>query len=149
MKIKEMNTSYLAWGSALVVILIVVFVFGKMQGRAENDSEEIDVLVNIKDEQGQTVSYDPNELLKRLNKGLTTRYYFDFSERCQPIKELYNLDAVRFMATIKAYKKKYQEDIATHMQACYTTCKTIGEYRGESYFDLIYAKRKALGGIVD
>lgn len=133
----------------LIVLIILVFVLGNYFGKKSKTVEhkEIDVQVNIKDENGNTVAYDPNDLITRLNKGLTTRYYFDFSERCNVIKELYNLDAARFMATIKAYKVKYNEDIQTHMRACYVDCNT-GTGGDDNYFDKIYQRIIALQDII-
>ncbi|CAA6828674.1 MAG: Unknown protein, partial [uncultured Aureispira sp.] len=49
--------------AALALVLMVVFVLGKQKGRDENEEQTIDVQVNIKDENGDTVSYDPNPLL--------------------------------------------------------------------------------------
>lgn len=126
MKIKKTDQKKILFGiGALVLVLMVVFVLGKLQGKSENEQREIDVKVNIKDDQGQTVVYDPNELLKRLNKGLTTTYFLNSSAnkgRCRAIEELYKLDAPRFMATVKAYQEKYGVSIVTHMKACYFTC---------------------------
>jgi len=130
---------------ALVLVLMVVFVFGKRKGREENEQREIDVQVDIKDENGQAVSYDPNPLLRRLNKGLTTRYYFDFSERCDPIKELKQLDSIRFMATVRAYKVKYGDELKTHMEACNVGCGDGGPI-GD--FDLIYNRINSLKDII-
>lgn len=141
------NNKPLFWGAGLILVLIIAFLVGKRFKKAAPENKEIDVQVNIQDENGQTVAYDPNGLLVRLNKGLTTRYYFDFSERCNPIKELYNLDAARFMATIKAYKTKYNEDITTHMKACYVDCNT-GTGNDANYFDLIYQRIAALRDII-
>lgn len=130
MKLNKEDKKKLGIGvSALVVILILVFVYGKMKGRDENEEREINVTVDIQDQNGQTITYDPNELLIRLNKGLTTTYFFNSTlntERCQPIEELYALDSVRFMATVKAYEEKYSVSIITHMNACYTTCSSHG-----------------------
>lgn len=149
MKLKKGDQKKLLYGAgALVLILMVVFVYGKMQGQQENEEREVDIKVRIKDENGQSISYDPNELITRLHKGLTTRYYFDFSERCEPAKELYNLDAPRFMAAIQAYKTKYNTPIEHHMDACYANCKTTNEYKGESYFDLIKQRHNALKDII-
>jgi hypothetical protein len=146
MKKADKQKLYIGLG-ALALVLMVVFVFGKMKGRDENEQREIDVKVNIKDENGQTVTYDPNPLLKRLNKGLITRYYFDFSERCDPIKELYALDSVRFMATVRAYKEKYGVPIKTHMLPCYVDCNT-GANSTENHFDLIYNRIDNLKDII-
>ncbi|WMX16559.1 hypothetical protein [Aureispira sp. CCB-E] len=133
---------------ALVLVLMVVFVLGKLQGRTEKEQREIDVQVDIKDENGQTVTYDPNPLLERLHKGLTTRYYFDFSERCDPIKELYSLDSVRFMAAVRAYKVKYGIDIQVHMKACNVDCNVNTGLQALSYFDLIYQRINNLKDII-
>ena len=147
MKKFTVSSKQLAIGGGVLLLLALVFVIGQYQGKVSKQEKEIDVKVNIKDENGQTVPYDPNPLLQRLNKGLTTRYYFDFSPRCNAIKELYALDAARFMATVRAYKVKYNEDIQTHMKACYVDCNT-GTGGGENYFDLIYQKIAALDNIV-
>jgi hypothetical protein len=135
-------------GAGLILVLVIAYLIGKRSKKGQTEQKAIDVQVNIKDENGQTISYDPNPLLIRLNKGLTTRYYFDFSERCNPIKELYNLDAPRFMAAVKAYKTKYNEDIITHMKACYVDCNT-GTGNGANYFDLIYQRIAALRDIIN
>lgn len=130
MKLNKENQKKIAIGvGALVIVLIVVFAFGKVKGRNENEEREIDVTVNLTDKNGQTVSYDPNPLLIRLNKGLTTTYYFNSTlntERCQPIEELYALDSLRFMAAVKGYEEKHGVSIVTHMNACYTTCSSHG-----------------------
>jgi hypothetical protein len=149
MEIKKEDHKKIMLGiGALALILMVVFVFGKMKGRDENEERAIDVQVNIKDENGETVSYDPNPLLVRLNKGLITRYYFDFSERCDPIKELYSLDSVRFMATVRAYKVKYNIDIQTHMKACNVDCNINTGINALSHFDLIYKRIDNLKDII-
>jgi hypothetical protein len=149
MEIKKEDHKKIMLGiGALALILMVVFVFGKMKGREENEQQEIDIQVNIKDENGDTVSYDPNPLLRRLNKGLITRYYFDFSERCDPIKELYSLDSVRFMATVRAYKAKYDVDIQVHMKACNATCNVNTGIQALSHFDLIYSRIDNLKDII-
>ncbi len=147
---KETITSnkHIFLGVGILLALIIAFLIGKRFKKSPTENKEIDVKVNIQDENGQTVAYDPNPLLIRLNKGLTTRYYFDFSERCNPIKELYNLDAARFMAAIKAYKTKYNEDITTHMKACYVDCNT-GTGNNANYFDLIYQRIAALRDIIN
>lgn len=146
MEIKKEDHKKIMLGiGALALVLMVVFVFGKMKGREENEEREIDVQVNIKDENGETVSYDPNPLLIRLNKGLITRYYFDFSERCDPLKELKLLDSIRFMATVRAYKVKYGEDIKTHMEACIVGCGDGGPI-GD--FDLIFNRINTLKDII-
>ncbi|WP_156039927.1 hypothetical protein, partial [Aureispira sp. CCB-QB1] len=101
-----MENKHLFLGAGALLAIALAYLIGKRQKKAV-EQREIDVTVNLQDEHGQTVVYDPNPLLVRLNKGLITRYYFDFSERCNPIKELYDLDPARFMATVKAYKVKY------------------------------------------
>jgi hypothetical protein len=147
MKIKKEDHKKIMLGiGALALILMVVFVFGKMKGRDENDNKQVDVTVNIKDENGQTIAYDPNDLLKRLNKGLTTTYYWNFDERCNVVKELYNLDAVRFMAAVRAYKVKYNVSLETHLKACYYDCDT-GVYN-ENYSELIYQRIENLKDLV-
>ena len=134
---------------ALALVLMAVFVFGKMKGRDENEEQTIDVQVNIKDENGETISYNPNPLLVRLNKGLITRYYFDFSERCDPIKELYALDSMRFVAAVKAYRVKYGVDIQAHMKACNVDCNINTGIGGTlSTFHLIYARIDKLKYII-
>jgi len=149
MKLNKEDKKKLSIGfMLLVLLLIVVFAYGKMQGLAENEEREIDVIVDIKDENGQTVSYDPNPLLVRLNKGLTTRYYFDFSERCDSIKELYSLDSVRFVAVVKAYKEKYGVDIQVHMRACYVDCNVKIGVQALNHFDLIYDRIEKLKDII-
>jgi hypothetical protein len=149
MEIKKEDHKKIMLGiGALALILMVVFVFGKMKGRDENEKREIDVQVNIKDENGETVSYDPNPLLVRLNKGLITRYYFDFSERCDPIKELYSLSSVRFIATVRAYKVKYDIDIQTHMKACNVDCNINTGINALSHFELIYRRIDELKDII-
>jgi hypothetical protein len=143
------NKKYLAIGSAALLLLIIIFVFGKKIGNNENENRQIDVSVNIKDVNGNATTYDPNPLLVKLNKGLITRYYFDFSERCDPIKELYSLDSVRFVAAVKAYKVKYGVDIQVHMKACNVDCNINTGIGGTlSHFDLIYARIDKLKDII-
>ena len=123
------NKKYLAIGGVALLLLIIIFVFGKQIGKNENEDRQIDVSVNIEDANGNTSTYDPNPLLEKLNKGLTTTYFFNStlnSERCAPIEELYALDSVRFMATVKGYKEKYGVSLITHMNGCYTTCSSQG-----------------------
>jgi hypothetical protein len=146
MEIKKEDHKKIMLGiGALALVLMVVFVLGKRKGQEENEQREIDVQVNITDENGDSVSYNPNPLLTRLNKGLTTRYYFDFSERCDPIKELKLLDSVRFMATVRAYKVKYGDELKTHMEACNVGCGDGGPI-GD--FDLIYNRINSLKDII-
>jgi hypothetical protein len=134
----------------VVVLIVFVFVLGKYFGKTSENVEEreIDVQVNIKDENGNTVAYDPNDLITRLNKGLITRYYFDFSERCNPIQELHSLDSIRFVASVKAYKEKYGVDIQVHMKACNVDCNVKTGIEALSYFDLIYARIESLKDII-
>lgn len=136
MQLNHINKNYAVFGG-LVLVLVVVFILGKMRGKAEKEHKEVDVTVNIKDENGQQVTYNPDELLTRLHKGLTTRYYFDFSERCNPIKELYALDSVRFMAAVRAYKVKYGVDIQVHMNECNVGCDAPVQMGSLGYFSLI------------
>ena len=144
---QELNSTKLFIGiGAFALVLMVVFVFGKQKGKDENEQREVDVTVNIKDENGETIVYNPNELLKRINKGLTTTYYWNFDERCNVIKELYNLDAVRFMATVRAYKVMYNVSLETHLKACYYDCDT-GVYN-ENYSELIYQRIENLKDII-
>jgi hypothetical protein len=149
MKLNKEDKNKLGIGlGVFIVILMLVFVYGKMKGRDENEDREISVVVDIKDENGQTVTYDPNPLLIRLNKGLTTRYYFDYSERCTPIKELYSLDSLRFVAVVKAYKEKYGVDIQVHMKACYVDCNVKTGIQALNHFDLIYDRIDKLKDII-
>lgn len=129
------NQLYIA---GLVVLIVLIFVLGNYFGKTSKTNKHIDVQVDIKDENGDTLAYDPNDLITRLNKGLTTRYYFDFSERCIPIKELYELDSLRFMAAVKAYRAKYGTDIQVHMQACNVGCDASPDLGSLGYFSLIY-----------
>jgi hypothetical protein len=147
MNLNKFNTNYALFGG-VVLVLVVVFLIGKKKGETETEQKEVDVTVNIKDENGQAVTYNPNELLARLNKGLTTRYYFDFSERCDPIKELYSLDSVRFMAAVRAYKAKYSVDIQVHMKSCNVDCNVNSGVNALSYFDLIYKRIDNLKDII-
>jgi len=144
-KVADVNKKYLFIGGGLLFVFAVVLLFRRKESN-NKEQKDIDVKVTIEDDNGNTTVYDPNPLLVRLNKGLITRYYFDFSERCEPIKELYNLDAARFMATVKAYKVKYNEDIQTHMKACNVDCNTGVGY--DTYFDKIYQRIDALKDII-
>lgn len=139
------NKKNLAIGGGLLLLLIIVFVFGKKIGNKENEDRQIDVSVNIEDNNGTVTTYDPNPLLVRLNKGLTTRYFFDFSERCEPTEELYNLDSLRFVAVVKAYKEKYGVDIKNHMKACHVDCNNGREV---GTFTLIYNRIDSLKDII-
>lgn len=132
----------------VVILIVFIFVLGNYFGKTSKTNKQIDVQVDIKDENGNTVAYDPNELLERLNKGLTTRYYFNFSERCDPIQELYALDSIRFMAAVKAYRAKYGEDLKAHMKACYVGCDASIELGSPGYFNLIYNRIDTLKGVV-
>ena len=134
-------------GAGLILALVIAYLIGKRSKKDQPEQREIDVTVNIKDENGQTVTYDPNELLVRLNKGLITRYYFDFSQRCNPIKELYDLDPARFMAAVRAYKVKYGVDITIHMKACNVDCNLKTGINSLSYFDLIYQRINQLQAV--
>ncbi|WMX17041.1 hypothetical protein [Aureispira sp. CCB-E] len=134
-----MENKHLFLGAGALLAIALAYLIGKRQKKAV-EQREIDVTVNLQDEHGQTVVYDPNPLLVRLNKGLITRYYFDFSERCNPIKELYDLDPARFMATVKAYKVKYGVDITIPMKACHVDCNLKTGINSLSYFDLIYQR---------
>jgi len=134
-------------GAGLILALVIAYLIGKRSKKDQPEQREIDVTVNIKDENGQTVTYDPNELLVRLNKGLITRYYFDFSQRCNPIKELYDLDPARFMAAVRAYKVKYGVDITIHMKACNVDCNLKAGINSLSYFDLIYQRINQLQAV--
>jgi len=145
-KVEDINKKYLFIGGGLLFVFAVILLFRKKGNTTKTEQKDIDVKVTIEDENGNTTVYAPNPLLVRLNKGLITRYYFDFSERCEPIKELYNLDAARFMATVKAYKVKYNEDIQTHMKACNVDCNTGAGY--DTYFDKIYQRIDALKDII-
>lgn len=145
MKLKKGDQKKLLYGAgALVLILMVVFVYGKMQGQQEKEKREIDVKVRIKDKDGQDVVYDPNELLERLHKGLTTTYFWSMSERCDPVEELYNLDGPRFIAAIKAYKEKYGVSIIVHMNACYRSCYLQG-----GQVDSFYAVKQRISNLKD
>jgi len=141
------ENKHLFFGAALILALVIAYLVGKRSKKDDVEKKEIDVTVNIQDEHGQTVSYDPNELLVRVNKGLITRYYFDFSERCDPIKELYDLDPARFMAAVRAYKVKYGVDITIHMKACHVDCNLKTGINSLSYFDLIYQRINQLQAI--
>jgi hypothetical protein len=134
------ENKHLFFGAGLILVLVIAYLVGKRSKKDKPEKKEIDVTVNIQDEHGQTVAYDPNELLVRVNKGLITRYYFDFSERCDPIKELYDLDPARFMAAVRAYKVKYGVDITIHMKACNVDCNLKTGINSLSYFDLIYQR---------
>lgn len=142
------NKKNLAIGGGLLLLLIIIFVFGKHIGNKENENRQIDVSVNIEDNNGTVTVYDPNPLLVRLNKGLTTRYYFDFSERCEPIRELYALDSPRFIATVRAYREKYSVDIQSHMKACNVDCNVNTGVNALSHFDLIYNRIDSLKDII-
>ena len=149
MKKFTVSSKQLAIGGGVLLLLALVFVIGQYQGKVSKQEKEIDVKVNIKDENGQTISYDPNPLLEKLNKGLTSWYFFSSSittERCGPIGELYDLDAVRFMATVRAYKTKYGVDIRTHMNAVYRSC--VSQSGKGDYFDLITQRIDNLDNLI-
>jgi hypothetical protein len=141
------ENKHLFLGAGLIMALVIAYLVGKRSKEDSAEKKEIDVTVNIQDENGDAITYDPNPLLARLNKGLITRYYFDFSERCNPIKELYDLDPARFMATIRAYKVKYDVDITTHMKACNVDCNLNTGINSLSYFDLIYQRINQLQAV--
>lgn len=131
-----------------IVLIALVFVLGNYFGKKSDTNKNINVQVDLKDENGNTVAYDPNPLLERLNKGLTTTYFFDFSERCEPLQELYEMDSVRFMAAVRAYKVKYGVDIQTHIAACHVGCSESGNYGTSNYFMLIEKRIKELESII-
>jgi hypothetical protein len=149
MKLEKGDQQKIGFGlGAFFIILLLVFVYGKMKGREENESREIDVTVDITDQNGQASTYDPNPLLIRLNKGLITRYYFDFSERCIPLKELYALDSIRFMATVKAYETKYGVSIITHIDDCNVGCDAHPSLGSLGYFSLVKNRIDTLKDII-
>ena len=152
MPMPKITQKQLYTGAGLLVVVLLVVFLARYFSKPKTEERNIDVKVRIPTSSSTgtatTEIYDPTPLLRRLNKGLTTRYYFDFSDRCNPIKELHSLDAVKFMATINAYKVKYNEDIETHMRACYVDCNT-GTGGGANYFDLIYQRRAALRDIIN
>lgn len=145
MKKNPLLTKNQMYVSGVVILIVLVFVIGNHFGKSSDTNKKIDVQVAIKDENGNTVVYDPNPLLERLNKGLKTTYYFDFSERCEPTEELYNLDSLRFVAAIKAYKEKYGVDIKNHMKACHVDCNNG---RAVGTFTLIYNRIDDLKDII-
>ncbi len=151
-KYRPTKTHLAIGGGVFALLVALIYFLGKSQGRTENTSETIDVKVRINDQNGGTILYDPIHLVRALNKGLTTTYFWDFSERCEPIKELYELEAVQFMATVAAYKKTYGEDIQTHMRACHRTCSMPYTDKAEipaDYFTLIYNKINNLNQIIN
>lgn len=144
----QFQNKYIWWGGGGIVILLVVYLIGKYANKAKMvEEKQIDVKVDIQDINGQTVKYDPNPLLMRLHEGLTVGVWWDVSERCASLKELYNLDAARFMAAVKAYKAKYNEDIRSHMAACWYDGCGVGP-DGQSYFALIEQRITALGDVI-
>lgn len=141
------QNKHLFFGAGLILVLVIAYLIGKRSKNKNVEKKEIDVTVNIQDEHGEIIAYNPNELLARINKGLITRYYFDFSERCDPIKELYDLDPARFMAAVRAYKVKYDVDITIHMKACNVDCNLKTGLNSLSYFDLIYHRINQLQAV--
>ena len=144
----EKNKKGILIGVGALLVIVLVVVLWNRNNPKNTEQKKINVKVDIEDENGNKIVYDPNPLLERLNTGLRTRYYFDFSPRCDAIKELYNLDAPRFMATVRAYKVKYNESLKTHMDACWATCKTTGTYKGESYFELVDQRFNSLKDVI-
>jgi hypothetical protein len=143
METPKITKTHLALGGGFVFLIVLIYFLGKDKGRTEKTNKEIDVKVRINDENGNSILYDPSTLVRALHKGLTTTYYFDFSERCIPIQQFYELEATKFMAVVAAYKTAYNVDIQTHMKACYHTCpqKATSENRLPlDYFSLIYQK---------
>lgn len=148
MKLNKQDKKKVTIGlGVLVLVLIVVFAYGKVRGRNENEQREIDVSVNLTDQNGQTVTYDPNPLLIRLNKGLTTTVFFSTSERCSAIKELLLLDSVRFMATVKGYQEKYGSTLVADMRACWRVC-TEGALNQENLFEQVEERINNLKDII-
>lgn len=121
------NKKYLTIAAVLILVLILVFVLGKLKGRTENEQRQIDVKVKIKDDNGQLITYDPNELLIRVHNGLTTTFFWDPSQRCEALEELYQLDSIRFMAAVRAYEEKYGAPLLRHIKACWFTCYQGGK----------------------
>lgn len=143
----EIEQKHIAIGGGVLLLLVVLFFIGKNAGVKQREERNIDVKATLTDTQGNTTQYDPTDLLRRLNKGLTTTYFFDTSERCDPMKELLALDALRFVAAIKGYKTKYGRDIQTDMDACYYSCN-VRTGSKETYFQKVKQRIASMQSLI-
>lgn len=144
MKLTKKQEKYILGGAGLLLFVLAAFLVGRMIGRKSPEERKVNVKVKIADKDGKTIIYDPTELIERLNKGLTTTYFWNLSERCDPLEELYNLDAPRFISAIKAYKERYKESIVVHMNACYRSCFLEG-----GQMDSFYAIKQRINNLKD
>jgi len=137
---------YYIGGAVLLLVVLLIFLWGKSAGRKQRKEVPVDVKVNIQDENGNTVEYDPTPLVRRLNEGLTTTCWWNCTERCLALEDLNDLDAVRFMAAVKAYRAKYQTSLETHIEGTFVTC---GYVKGRTLKQHIVARIDALGELIE
>lgn len=121
----------------LVVVAIIVY--------SRSKTQPIKLKVNLKDEQGNPIQYDPNPLVDQLNKVLTESC-FACTDRCETVKKLLDLEPVQFMAVVQGYKTKFKTELVTDMKACWVTCDAVN---GDNYFRMVYNRIDSLTPIIN
>lgn len=119
----------------VVILVVVVYLIGK---HSKSNKKKVDVTVDLTDGNGTTIQYDPSKLVEKLDRTLSTTYYWDASERCKVVKELMALPNGAFMATVYGYEKHTGQTLEAAFDACWKKCRTPSLLRSISFGPLLH-----------
>jgi hypothetical protein len=140
--------------AVVVVVAIIIFTWGKHNGKQNPALKNVKVEVDVEDERdGTTSTYNPTPMVDKVHKALSEQVWFwDSSPRCGVLNELLALAAespVKFMAVVYGYQKKHKTTLNEALDACWVHCYIRKEYNlTQSVHELLKEKIETLSKVI-
>lgn len=118
----EIDEKYLWMGGAILVIIIVIFAFGRLSGKksgGEDDPSDANPNINpitVNTESG-SVEWNPSALVKKVH----TAYEVNWVQgRCEVLEEIGNLQDVQIRALADGYQKVYGKTLRRVLEGAWS-----------------------------
>jgi hypothetical protein len=117
----QIDEKYLWMGGALLAIIIVIFVFGRVSGK--EDSGPSDANPNIKPitvtTDSGSIEWDASATVKKIHTAYVVNW---FTGRCDVLVELMSLQDVQLRAVADGYNQVYGKTLRTQLNGAYVAC---------------------------
>lgn len=122
-KIKQstIDEKYLWIGGGVILIIIVIFVWGRMSAAKKGDTSDITPNINpitVTTNSG-LISWNPSQLVKEIY----TAYKINWSSgRCEVLNKMLDLQDVQLRATADGYRQAYGETLRKTLNDAWVAC---------------------------
>ena len=123
----QIDEKYLWIGGGIVVIILVIFVLGKMSNKKDG-KDPSDANPNINPITVSTASgnidWNPSAMVKKVHNNFAVNW-FSSSDRCGTLQELANLQDIQLRAVAEGYEKVYGTTLRKVLNSSWISCWNV------------------------